>query len=43
MSEVTRHSLIETYYQYAERIAPFVTDTVAFMHEAFADGKTDTV
>lgn len=39
MSEVTRHSLIETYYQYAERIAPFVTDTVAFMHEAFSDGK----
>lgn len=39
MSEVTRHSLIETYYQYAERITPFVTDTVAFMHEAFADGK----
>lgn len=39
MSKVTRHSLIETYYQYAERIAPFVTDTVAFMHEAFADGK----
>ena len=39
MSEVTRHSLIETYYQYAERIAPFVTDTVAFMHETCADGK----
>ena len=39
MSEVTRHSLIETYYQYAERITPFVTDTVAFMHETYADGK----
>ena len=39
MSEVTRHTLIETYYQYAERLTPYVTDTVAFMHEAFTDGK----
>lgn len=33
---ITRHSLVETYYQYAERIAPFVTDTVAYMHDAIA-------
>ena len=33
---ITRHTLVETYYQYAERIAPFVTDTVAYMHEAIA-------
>ena len=39
MSDVTRHTLIETYYQYAERLAPYVTDTVTFMNEAFTDGK----
>jgi adenylosuccinate synthase len=33
---ITRNTLIETYYKYAERIAPFVTDTVAYMHEAIA-------
>lgn len=33
---ITRDSIIDTYYQYAERIAPFVTDTVAYMHDAIA-------
>lgn len=36
---ITRHSLVETYYQYAERITPFVTDTVAYMHDAIATEK----
>ncbi|MYB66297.1 adenylosuccinate synthase [Candidatus Poribacteria bacterium] len=36
---ITRNDLIDTYYQYAERIAPYVTDTVAFMHEALATEK----
>ena len=36
---VTRHVLLETYYNYAERIAPYVTDTVAFMHETLAAEK----
>ena len=34
-----RHALLETYYGYAQRIAPYVTDTVAFMHEALATEK----
>lgn len=33
---ITRDSIIETYYQYAQRITPFVTDTVAYMHDAIA-------
>ncbi len=33
---ITRHTIVETYYQYAERITPFVTDTVAYMHDAIA-------
>ena len=36
---VARHALLETYYNYAERLAPYVTDTVAFMHEALAAKK----
>ena len=36
---ITRNDLIDTYYQYAERISPYVTDTVAFMHEALATEK----
>ncbi|MCG9128795.1 adenylosuccinate synthase [Candidatus Poribacteria bacterium] len=36
IGDVTRHTLIDTYYQYAERITPFVTDTVAYMHDAIA-------
>ena len=34
-----RHALRETYYAYAQRIAPYVTDTVAFMHDALAAEK----
>ncbi len=34
-----RHVLLETYYGYAQRIAPYVTDTVAFMHDALAAKK----
>ena len=34
-----RHALLETYYGYAQRITPYVTDTVAFMHEALATEK----
>ena len=34
-----RHALRETYYGYAQRIAPYVTDTVAFMHDALAAEK----
>ncbi len=34
-----RHVLLETYYGYAQRITPYVTDTVAFMHEALAAEK----
>ena len=34
-----RHALREIYYAYAQRIAPYVTDTVAFMHEALAAEK----
>ena len=36
---VARQALLETYYNYAQRIAPYVTDTVAFMHEAIAAEK----
>lgn len=36
---ITRNDLINTYYQYAERISPYVTDTVAYMHEALATEK----
>lgn len=39
IGDVTRHDLIETYYQYAERITPYITDTVAFMHDAIATEK----
>ncbi len=39
MGGVTRHDLVETFYKYAERITPFVTDTVAYMHEVLADEK----
>ena len=34
-----RHTLIETYYGYAQRITPYVTDTVALMHDALATKK----
>ena len=34
-----RHVLRETYYGYAQRITPYVTDTVAFMHDALAAEK----
>ena len=34
-----RHVLLETYYGYAQRITPYVTDTVAFMHDALAAKK----
>ena len=34
-----RADLLDTYRGYAERIAPYVTDTVAFMHDALAAGK----
>ena len=34
-----RHTLLETYYGYAQRITPYVTDTVAFMHDALAAKK----
>ncbi len=34
-----RQALIDTYHSYAQRLAPYVTDTVAFMHEALADEK----
>ncbi len=36
---ITRNDLIDTYYQYAEQISPYVTDTVAFMHHALATEK----
>ncbi len=36
---ITRNDLIGTYYQYTERIAPYVTDTVAFMHKALVTEK----
>ena len=36
---VDKHSLLETYRGYAERLAPYVTDTVAFMHDALAAEK----
>lgn len=39
IGDVPRHDLIETYYQYAERITPYITDTVAFMHDAIATEK----
>ena len=39
MGDVTRHDLVETYYKYAKRITPFVTDTVAYMHQVLADEK----
>ena len=34
-----RHTLLETYYGYAQRITPHVTDTVALMHDALAAKK----
>ena len=34
-----RNTLIETYYGYAQRLAPYVTDTVAYMHDALAAEK----
>ena len=34
-----RHVLLETYHSYAQRLAPYVTDTVAFMHDALAAEK----
>ena len=34
-----RQELLETYRAYAERLAPYVTDTVALMHEALAAEK----
>ena len=36
---VDTHHLLETYRGYAERLAPYVTDTVAFMHDALAAEK----
>ncbi len=36
---VDRHILLDTYRGYAARLAPYVTDTVAFMHEALAAEK----
>ena len=36
---VDKHRLLETYRGYAERLAPYVTDTVAFMHDALAAEK----
>ena len=36
---VDKHRLLETYRSYAERLAPYVTDTVAFMHDALAAEK----
>ena len=34
-----RNTLIETYYNYAQRLTPYVTDTVAYMHDALASEK----
>ena len=34
-----RQVLLETYYNYAQRLTPYVTDTVAFMHDALASEK----
>ena len=34
-----RNTLIETYYSYAQRLTPYVTDTVAYMHDALASEK----
>jgi adenylosuccinate synthase len=34
-----RNALIETYYSYAQRLTPYVTDTVAYMHDALASEK----
>ncbi len=34
-----RHVLLETYYGYAQRLDPYVTDTVAYIHAALAAEK----
>jgi adenylosuccinate synthase len=34
-----RNVLLETYYAYAQRLAPYITDTVAYMHDALAAEK----
>ncbi len=34
-----RHTLLETYYAYAQRLAPYVADTIAYMHDALAAEK----
>ena len=34
-----RDTLLETYYAYAQRLTPYVTDTVAYMHDALAAEK----
>ena len=34
-----RQELLEIYYNYAQRLTPYVTDTVAFMHDALASEK----
>ena len=34
-----RNTLLETYYAYAQRLTPYVTDTVAYMHDALAAEK----
>ncbi len=39
ISHIERQELLENYYRYAERIAPYVTDTVAYMHDALTTEK----
>ncbi len=34
-----RNVLLETYYAYSQRLSPYVTDTVAYMHDALAAEK----
>jgi adenylosuccinate synthase len=36
---VDRRALLEQYYEYSQRIAPYVIDTPEFMHDALAAGK----
>jgi adenylosuccinate synthase len=37
--EIDRTALLEEYYAYSQRLAPYVIDTPEFMHHALKDGK----
>lgn len=39
IATLDRHALLETYYGYAQRLAPYVTDTVNYMHNVLTAQK----